>query len=80
MEDLQNEANPFIMISQTKIWTKTVQHIFNHMLGLLVCISMTIASTFLPTSSTGLSLSPCHQGRALISDPTMRLNNSSFST
>ena len=35
MEDLQNEANPFIIISQTKIWTKTVQNIFNHMLGLM---------------------------------------------
>ena len=35
MEDLQNEANPFIIISQTKIWTKPVQNIFNHMLGLI---------------------------------------------
>ena len=35
MEDLQNEANPFIIISQTKIWTKPVQNIFNHMLELI---------------------------------------------
>ena len=36
MDDLQNEANPFIIISQTKIWTKTVQNIFNHTLGLFL--------------------------------------------
>ena len=35
MEDLQNKANPFIIISQTKICTKTVQNISNHMLGLV---------------------------------------------
>ena len=35
MADLQNEANPFIMISQTQIWTKPVQNIFNHRLGLI---------------------------------------------
>ena len=28
MEDLQNEANPFIIISQTKIWTGTVNKTF----------------------------------------------------
>ena len=39
MDDLQHEANPFIIISQTKIWTKTVQNIFNHMLGLTVTSS-----------------------------------------
>ena len=35
MDDLLNEPNPFIRISQTKIGTKTVQNIFNHTLGLL---------------------------------------------
>ena len=40
MEDLQNEANPFIMISQAQaeIWAKTLQNIFNHMLGLMIIL------------------------------------------
>ena len=40
MDHLQNEANPFIIIFQTKIWTNTVQNIFNHMLGLYKDIAM----------------------------------------
>ena len=38
MDGLQNEANPFIKISQTQIWTKTVQNIFYQMLGLIMII------------------------------------------